>query len=85
MINMRGGGNEDNKRNSSNAQGDNDREKGEGAIEGSNKPDKLFHSSGSDSDGGKDNEMEGGKKDKDLLLTKQDISTTEKKQNRERI
>ncbi len=63
MITMRGGGNDE----------------GEGAIEGSNKPDKLFHSSGSDSDGGKDNEMEGRKKDKDILLTKQDISTTEKK------
>jgi hypothetical protein len=54
-------------------------EEGEGAIEGSNKPDKLFYSSGSDSDGVKDNETEGRKKDKDLLLTKQDISTTETK------
>jgi hypothetical protein len=45
--------NEDNKRNNGNAQDDNDRGKGEGAIEGSNKHDRLFHSSGSDCDDGK--------------------------------
>ena len=36
-------------------------EEGEGTMEGSHKPDKLFHSSGSDSDGGRDNETEGRK------------------------
>jgi hypothetical protein len=60
-------------------------EEGEGAMEGSNKPDKLFYSSGSDSDGRKDNGTKRRNKDKDLLLTKQDISTTEKKRNREGI
>jgi hypothetical protein len=36
-------------------------EEGEGTMEGSHKQDKVLHSSGSDSDGGRDNETEGRK------------------------
>jgi hypothetical protein len=65
--------NDNNKNNNGNAQDDNDNKKGEGAIEGSNKPEdkperlketELFYNSSSDSDSRKDNETEGRNKDK---------------------
>ncbi len=61
------------KNNNGDAQDDNDSKKGEGAIEGSNKPEDeserlketdLFYNSSSDSDSGKDNETAGRNKDK---------------------
>jgi hypothetical protein len=71
MITMRGG-NDNNKNNNGDAQDDNDTKKGEGVVEGSKKPEDqhisdkserleetaMLHSDGSDSDSGKDNEME---------------------------
>ena len=66
MITMRGG-NDNNKNNNGDAQDDNDTKKGEGALEGSNKPEDkserleetaMLHSDESGSDSGKDNEME---------------------------
>jgi hypothetical protein len=60
MITMRGGGNDNNKNNNGDAQDENDTKKGEGVIEGSNKPEDkserlretttLFYSSGSGSE-----------------------------------
>ena len=58
--------NDNNKRNSGDAQDDIDSKKREGVIEGSNK--SLFYDSGSDSDGGKDNETEGRNKDKEAKM-----------------
>jgi hypothetical protein len=70
--------NYNNENNNGDTQDDNDSKKGEGTIEGSDKPDDkserlreteaLFYNSNSDSDGGKDNETEGRNEDKEANM-----------------
>jgi hypothetical protein len=80
--------NDNNKNNNRDAQDDNDIKKGEGAIEGSKKPEDqhisdkserleetaMLHSDGSDSDSRKDNETEAKNKDEDADMIQEGMS-----------